>query len=122
MIYPDREAELIAAYETREDRLQAMKAAQRAKFQYGNESTQQVLYEILSQMKQQNQHPDDDRKIGFRHNSGPIKTKKRTGLPGEKKMDEKLLRLWEEIEERNQGNAIAELSDQFGQKNDQRSD
>ncbi|MCB0851232.1 MAG: DUF308 domain-containing protein, partial [Bacteroidetes bacterium] len=49
-IHPDREAELIAAYETRKDRQNAMTAARRAQYQYGNEETQKILASIIAQI------------------------------------------------------------------------
>lgn len=50
-ISPDREAELIAAFETKRARQEAMTAARRAQYQYGNQETKQILEEILSQIK-----------------------------------------------------------------------
>lgn len=100
VIYPDKEAELIAAFETRDERLKSLKAAQRAKFQYGNEHTQQLMHEILSQMNQQSQGIEEERKIGFRHNPVSPKSHRRTGAPVREDREEKLLRIWEEIEER----------------------
>lgn len=100
VVYPDKEAELIAAFETREERFKSLKAAQRAKFQYGNEHTQQLMQEILAQMNPQGQVVDEERKIGFRHNLISPKSHKRTEPPGREDQEEKLLRIWKEIEER----------------------
>lgn len=50
-MHPDREAELIAAFETRQDRQEAMTTARRAQYQYGNEETKQVLEQVLAQIR-----------------------------------------------------------------------
>jgi len=116
-IAPDREAELIAAFETQQDRIDAMKAAQRAKYQYGNEGTQQVLQQILAQMEQgpglrQMPGPDvhpkegDKDKIGFRQVEPATLAPERLGessqvLPQiERVPDERLHKLWEKIDQR----------------------
>ncbi len=49
-IHPDKEAQFIAAYETKHDRQAAMEAARRAQYQFGNEQTKQALEVILAQM------------------------------------------------------------------------
>lgn len=64
-IHPDREAELIAAYETRKDRQEAMTAARRAQYQYGNEETQKILASIIAQINDLKSDDKTERKIGF---------------------------------------------------------
>jgi len=63
-IHPDREAELIAAFETRQERQQAMTTARRAQYQYGNEETKQILEQLLVQMGK-GKTPSERGKIGF---------------------------------------------------------
>lgn len=66
-IYPNREAELIAAYETKADRVSAMTAAQKAKYQFGNEQTTQMLQQLLSLLNEKDHPPLPYREsnIGF---------------------------------------------------------
>ena len=67
-IHPDKEAEYIAAHETRKDRQEAMTAARRAQYQYGNEQTQQVLQSILSQIAALQPGQNGNGQIGFQPN------------------------------------------------------
>ncbi|MEM6805237.1 MAG: hypothetical protein AAF696_27820 [Bacteroidota bacterium] len=75
-IHPEREAELMAAYETRKDRQTALTAAHHARYQQGNADMMKVMQQILAKMDQpgytsmpqQNDpisKPDKDQK-GFR--------------------------------------------------------
>jgi len=72
---------------------------------------------------------EHERQIGFRHSPNTGKARKRIGRVEEKNVDEKLLRLWEEMEERldklergNQGTKAAQSSVQSSQKKGDQSD
>lgn len=65
-IHPDREAQLIAAYETRKDRQEAMTAARRAQYQYGNEETKKILAEVLASIETKSSDMGS-KPIGYSH-------------------------------------------------------
>ncbi|MEL6256035.1 MAG: hypothetical protein AAFR87_28780 [Bacteroidota bacterium] len=118
-IHPEREAELMAAHETRQDRQTALTAAHRARYQQGNADTMKVMQQILAQMDQSGhtsmpQQSDPISKpyidqIGFRQMK-PEELKPRElnhpgiGLSEDRyklaESEQRLLDIWRSIEER----------------------
>ncbi|MDW3651934.1 MAG: hypothetical protein R8P61_32975 [Bacteroidia bacterium] len=108
-IHPEREAELMAAHETRQDRQTALTAAHRARYQQGNADTMKVMQQILAQMDQSGhtsmpQQSDPISKpyidqIGFRQMKpetlDPVHLE-----PLLKGSEERILDIWKKIEEK----------------------
>ena len=70
LIDPDAEAEEIAEFETRSDRIETMKTAVKAKYEIQGNQTEQLLHQVIAFLKQaqQGQAPNP---ISFKQNSNP---------------------------------------------------
>ncbi|MEL6256021.1 MAG: hypothetical protein AAFR87_28710 [Bacteroidota bacterium] len=118
-IHPEREAELMAAHETRKDRQTALTAAHRARYQQGNADTMKVMQQILAQMDQTGYTPmpqqgdpmskPDKDQIGFRQMKPEELKPRELNHPGIGQSEEsdklteseqRLLDIWEKIEQK----------------------